>query len=98
MRVNTAATEGKLHVGMTAVKMEVDSLYDGLEPNRSTVLEPAVEDAYTIMCPALPGITADTMTCHTNYQATSNGRMVPGRYVDSTPYCTGNLQKQITLV
>lgn len=58
-----------------------------LYTNPNTACSPTAEDAYTIMCPATH---VSNITCHTNYHATSNGKLVNGRYVSH--------QQQVTLV
>ena len=84
--------------GLTTLENSLDHHHLQANPyaNASSVDQPS-EDAYTLMQPA----TAASLTCHTNYLATSNGAVVNGRYVVdvSSPYSSGtSSQKQVTLV
>ena len=101
VRANTAA-EDKHHNGAAAKGVRVsESDLDRPQVYQNTMLDPPlVEDAYTVMSPALAASNG-VITCHTNYQATSNGDIVSGRYVmNATTPLSNSLpkQQQITLV
>lgn len=105
-----AAVDGKQHTGhsTTAVKMDgacvSDEAVNNLNQQRlttkdssqNTLLNPATEDAYTIMSPVVP---VASITCHTNYHATSSEETVSERYVmDVTAPYSSSLQRNVTLV
>lgn len=80
--VNASKVNGTCVNGGLEISLDQPQLYT----NPNTTCSPTTEDAYTIMCPVTP---VASITCHTNYHATSNGRLVNGRYVS---------QQQVTLV
>ena len=81
--------------GLTTLESSLD--HHHLQPNpyaNTSSVDQATEDAYTLMCSAQP---VASLTCHTNYLATSNGS---GQYTMdlSSPYSSTSSHKQVTLV